>query len=117
MPQPTPFDIALQDFVQHVGNLKQQAAAQAQMGAMPQQGAPTPPGGMPPQQGAPGGSAPGMQPMPQPAPANNGVPSPMPGDLRDGTANMLRVMMEGRMHANMLAAMLQGKNGGTATVQ
>ena len=114
MPQPTPFDIALQDFVQHVGNLKQQAAAQAQMGAMQQQGTPNP--GMPPQQGAPSGGAPGMQPMNQPPPPDMNTAPAMPGDLRNGTANMLRVMMEGRMHANLLAAMLQHKNGGEGTV-
>ena len=54
--------------------------------------------------------------MAQPAPPNGGA-SAMPGDLRDGTANMLRVMMDGRMHANMLAAMLQHKNGGEERIQ
>ena len=115
MPQPSPFDIALQDFMQHVGNIKQQAAAQGQMGAMQPQGAPNP-GAMPPQQDSPSSGAPGMQPMAQPAPPNGGA-SAMPGDLRDGTANMLRVMMDGRMHANMLAAMLQHKNGGEERIQ
>ncbi len=127
--QNTAFDEALQDFVQHVGMIKQKMAvkAQTQRAAMPPPGAPGPQPGAPGAPMQPMGSAPAPQgaPMPMPgqppAPAYGGAPPAavnlsgapaVAGDLRNGTTNMLRVMMEGRLHANLLAAMLQKNDAG-----
>lgn len=61
-----------------------------------------------------------QQPSPLPQQANyGGIPSPnyaAAGGPSNGTANMLQLMMQGRQHTNMLAALLQS-NGGGGSIQ